>query len=54
MCLLRMCLKTKKPLLACSCAMYGLIYISASNIKKDINIINGKGRGGTFDEIDNF
>ena len=46
--LIRMCMKAKKALLACSCAMTALIYLSCSNIEIDINVINGKGKGGSF------
>ena len=51
MILLRMCLRAKKVLFACSCAFLGLIFLSASNLEYNINVINGKGKGSMIGDF---
>jgi len=43
MTLLRMCLKVQKNLFACGFGAQALAYLCASNIEKNIEIINGYG-----------
>lgn len=49
-----MCLKVSKPLLACSFAMYGLLFYSTSKLSGNINIINGNGKGGDITNFQNL
>ncbi|EGR31050.1 hypothetical protein IMG5_118860 [Ichthyophthirius multifiliis] len=49
--LLRMCLKVKKYLYTSSWAMQALIFLCASNIEKNIQIVNGGDNGGKLSEI---
>jgi hypothetical protein len=46
--LLRMCLRVKKYLYACSWAMQAIVFLCASNFEKDINIVNGNGGKNRF------
>lgn len=52
--LLKMCLNTSKPLLACSCAALALIFISISKLDGEINIVNGNGRGSDINDFTNL
>lgn len=49
--LMRMCLRVKKFLYACSWGMQALIFLCASNFEKDIDVINGNGNGGKLSDI---
>lgn len=48
--LMRMCKRTNKVVLACSCAMQMLVYLCATNFSI-VRVINGKGRGGPKSDI---
>lgn len=49
-----MCVRGKKPLLACASAMYSLIFPTNSNLFGNVNIVNGKGRGGLVTNFKNL
>ncbi|KAL4442225.1 hypothetical protein ABPG74_009243 [Tetrahymena malaccensis] len=49
--LMRMCLRVKKYLFASAWGMQALVFLSASNMEKNINIINGNGDGGKLSDI---
>lgn len=44
--LIRMCIKTKKNLFAASFAFMSYIYLCSTNFEQDVQIINGKQKGG--------
>ena len=46
-----MCLKVKKYLFASSWAMSALVFLCASNMEKNIYIVNGGDNGGKLSEI---
>jgi len=49
--LLRMCIKAKKTLFASAFAMQALVYLTATNLEANINVINGRGRGSKLEAI---
>jgi len=52
--LLRMCMKTKKILFASSFAMQALVFLSATNVERNVRVINGRGKGGKVADIMNI
>lgn len=52
--LVRMCLRVRKHLFASSWGFQALIFLCASNIQRNITILNGNGDGGKIADLPNF
>ena len=52
--IIKMCMKVNKPLLACSCGMYQIIFQTETNLSGEVNVINGNGEGGSLDDLNSL
>ncbi|KRX04502.1 hypothetical protein PPERSA_04317 [Pseudocohnilembus persalinus] len=52
--LIKMCSKSQKNLYVCGFGLYCLVYLYASNIERQIKIINGDGNGGKLSEMNDL